>query len=98
MPEVVGNHSESTCARGSVPNPGASHYHFSMYIELIASLTNKLLITNNVTVVIHELNSSRAMLNTRTCSTTDDKEGSTHLIDCTGKGQTGNGCISWVPT
>ena len=42
------------------------------------------------------MNSSRERPKTTTGSTTDDEEGSTHLIECMGKGQTGIGCISWV--
>ena len=48
--------------------------------------------------MINLWNSFRATPSTGTDSTDVDEEGSTRLIECTGKGQTGNGCVSWVPT
>ena len=39
------------------------------------------------------------MPNTRLGSSNqEDDEGSSHLIECTGKGQNGQGCVAWVPT
>ena len=31
-------------------------------------------------------------------SSQDENEGSSHLIECTGKRQNGKGCVAWIPT
>ena len=39
------------------------------------------------------------MPSTRMASSSQDAdEGSSHLIECTGKGQNGKGCVAWIPT
>ena len=39
------------------------------------------------------------MLPTRMASSSQDEdEGPSHLIECTGKGQNGKGCVAWNPT